>query len=646
MERRTYQRAQRRELLYTIARMLFIALLVAGAYFAFRYVSLRSIKEINEIVVREASPWYMTVDEPVRMTVVDDTGQLTMEITGEEVRMSADQKTALFIGAEATYYEDGEVSMTMTAGQIEYDTETEDFVLTDGLHINTREGMSVDGDKVIWRRAKGASGRMGAKIPSFMFPEGVTIAKKPKDENGHVIWDAVYDEFSVTADYMQADKEFYYLEMVGNATGQVSQLADTSFITERDLTDVETLKLEDFETLTFKTEKLIFDNENQVVLATSRFYDRSFKIIDPDGQEVKVEAYQENPQPVTFQKEEVTIECNHLEAHIEDQWASCYGDIEMLVPPAEPEEGDDRGLKVMKRQTTKIATNEVEYFWGRDFILTHSPTRVEQDDRLALAGKITYWGDERLVLLEDNITVVQGSGQWLVEEELIEVEDHDMERAVTSYTELYANRAVIYLNNNDFIASGNVMTRQDDRETAADTIVYQDDIKRITAKGNVKFRDKDGQTLLAGGLVYHNDSDFMEVTGGVSASIRLPAKYANDINSTLASVREEPEPEPITDPPVSAEAPARNPNLASQLASGLSPLPLPEPLPAASSDTGLPVLPIPGEAGSTATTGGGQEIILELGGEDLPDSDETSEDATNIAEEPAAPVTPPEEDQG
>ena len=104
--------------------------------------------------------------------------------------------------------------------------------------------------------------------------------------------------------------------------------------------------------------------------------------------------------------------------------------------------------------------------------------------------------------------------------------------------------------------------------------------------------------------------------------------------------------QPITDPPVSADAPARNPNLASQLASGLSPLELPEPLPAASSDTGLPALPIPGEPGSTAPNGGAQEIILELGGEDSPESDEESEDAPNIAEEPAAPATPPEEDQG
>ncbi len=251
-----------------------------------------------------------------------------------------------------------------------------------------------------------------------------------------------------------------------------------------------------------------------------------------------LQTYQKEWQQVTFSKEGITIAANHLEAHISEKWATCIGNIGMLVPPAEEKASDDKALRVVKRYETRIQTEKLEYFWGRDYILTHTTTRVEQEDRLAIADKIVYWGEKKEVLLDGNITIVQGSGQWMVDEGLIEVENHDMRRAVTTYTEVYADRSVIYLNNNDFIASGNVRVRQDERETAADTIVYQDTIKRITALGNVKFRDKDGQTLMCNNLVYHDQSKYLEIKNGMAASMRLPAKYANDINSALAQARE------------------------------------------------------------------------------------------------------------
>jgi len=424
-------------------------------------------------------------------------------------------------------------------------------------------------------------------------------------------------QFEVSADYLQADKEIQYMEFVGHVHGEIVGMNDTGFISDRELTDEGQLNFEDFEKLGFEAEQLIFDNKNQVVLATSRYYDRRFVVMDPDGQIVDVAAYQEEEQPVTFSKEEITIQCYHLEAKIKQKWAACVGEIRMEIPPAEPEAGDDRALKSVKQFATYIATGEMEYFWGRDHVITHSPTRVEQEDRLALADRIVYWGVRKQVLLDGHISVMQGDGKWLVEEELISVEDHDMERAVTSYSELTADRAVIYLDNNDFVASGNVLARQDDRETAADTIVYQDEIKRISAQGNVKFRDKDGQQLVCGGLVFHNEYDFMEVSGGTSATLLLPAKFANDINQTLAEVRETEAPPEITDPPVSEGGPARNPNINSTIRGGLQPIQVShngEPLRPVDGEAGVTPLSIPGqgEAGTTTETGA-QELILQLG---------------------------------
>jgi hypothetical protein len=185
----------------------------------------------------------------------------------------------------------------------------------------------------------------------------------------------------------------------------------------------------------------------------------------------------------------------------------------------------------------------------------------------------------------------------------------------------------------------------------ADTIVYQDAIKRITAHGNVKYYDKDGQMLLCGGLVFHNDYDFMEVSGGASATIRLPAKFANDINQTLADVREEEAPEQLTDPPVPEEVPRRNPNEGSTLDQGLRPLELPAAVEAGTGE-GITPLPIPGQDGAPVepetapverTIELGEDTILEIFQEGfIPDEDE----AESAADEAAATEAEGEEDNG
>jgi lipopolysaccharide export system protein LptA len=576
MSKQDEKRLQRRELLRGIARNVLLVLLIAGASFGVDYIFLRSETEVQRVKTRPDSPHYLIVENQMGMKEVNDDGELAMEITGESVTLSQDQRTAVFKGAKATYYEGGRVSLTMKAGEITYDTQTEDFVLKDGLDILTSDGMSVQADEVIWRRAKSpAAQRVAANItqvPAFAFPKGVNV--RSRDGN------------TLQSSYMQADRELQYMEFVGNVRGDVASLQDTTFIEERGLTDLDEIKLEDVEKLSFEAEQVIYDKRKQVMLATSRFYDRSFQVMDPDGRSVKVEDYQPLQRQVTFSKEDITIRCNHIEAHIGRKWASAVGNIEMQMRPSQPKQfGEDRALQVLRRFTTSIRTDELEYFWGRDYVAVHSRARVEQDDRLAVADRLTYWGepDKKMVLLDGNIAIVSGSGSWMFEEDLIEVDNHDMRRAVESYSELMGDRAVIYLANNDFIASGNVQIRQDERDVVADTIVYEDEIKRITAQGNVKFRDKDGQTFLCGGLVFHKQTEFLEVKGGAMADILLPAKFANDINRAIAEARELPIPPEIEDPPISPEPPRRNPNAGRsqsqfvnlQQGSGLS-LPMPD----------------------------------------------------------------------
>jgi lipopolysaccharide export system protein LptA len=589
MERRKRLRAALRASIFALLRLLLFAAIIVGGYLGGRYIFIRSAGEVTAIQNRPKPQFYLEVDQPVRMVVLNDKGEKTAEISGASVKMSSDQRKVNFTGADVKTYEDGAPSLHMTAGNVEYDTLTEDITLTQGLTITTRDKMVATADEVDWRRVKDPTTSRGKKVPSFRFPKGVDLTSSEGNK--------------LHADYMQADRELMYLECVGHVEGDVDTLQDTGFISQRGLANVGQLKLEDFKKLRFQAEQVIFDKTKQVVLCTSRMYKPPFVIYDLDGRAVDVGQYQKEPKQVVFSKEGITISANHLEAHIAEKWVDCLGNIGMIVPPADVKPNDDKAMKVVKRYETRIQTENVRYFWGRDYILTNSQTRVEQQDRLAIADKIVYWGEKKEVLLDGNISIVQGSGQWMVDEGLIEVENHDMRRAVTAYSEVYADRSVIYLNNNDFIASGNVRMRQDERETAADTMVYQDTIKRITALGNVKFRDKDGQTLLCNNLVYHNQSKYLEIKNGMAASMRIPAKYANDINAALAQAREKPEPPQITDPLVEENKQHPNPNEGSKVGHNVEPLPPPAvagevpplSIPGAGDEGGL-LGPVPGGA--------------------------------------------------
>ncbi|MCC7478984.1 hypothetical protein IT575_11080 [bacterium] len=618
-----------------------------AAYIGIRYIFERSDEEIAAIKSRPESEVYLSVDKPIAMTVINDEGELAMKIEGSSVTLSKDQEQASFKDAKAEYYENGESSLTFEAGTVEYNTRTEDFTIyggykgADSFKIETRDGMAVSAPRVEWRRFKEAAtpASREKRAPSFRFPNGVEVTSR--------------DGNRLSSAYMQADRELTYMEFIGNVRGDVASLQDTQFITERELTDVGELKLEDFEKLVISAEEVIYDKQNQVVLATSRYYDRAFKVKDFEGQIIDIGKYQTTPQQVKFSKEDVTVATDHLEAHIARKWAECYGNIGMVIKPSQPKKfGEDKAVQAMRKYETRIQAGDIEYFWGRDCVISHSRAAVIQADRRAEADKLTYWGGsdkpeyagteyaEKMVLLDGNIVMAQGSGDWLLDENLIEIGDHDQARLIGAYSEMYADKAVMYLNNNDFIASGKVWLRQDNREISAQTIVYQDQIKRLTAKEDVKFKDKDGQTFLCAALVYNNDSKYMEVEGGASATIRLPAKYANDINRAVAESREEPVPAEISDPDVPLE-PTRDPNKERLVASHVDPEEVKAPgkglgIPPINSgvkrDPGSEDLFIPDDPSAPEEESRPQELILRLG-----------EDGVEIPEGIAGEPQPPEE---
>ncbi len=649
MERKVKQiRRQRWAPLLAFLRNLLVTALLVAAYIGIRYVFKRSDEEIAAIKARPESEVYLSVDKPIAMTVINDDGELAMKIEGSSVTLSKDQEQASFKDAKAEYFENGESSLTFEAGTVEYNTRTEDFTIfggykgADSFKIETRDGMAVQAPRVEWRRFKEAAtpASREKRAPSFRFPNGVEVTSR--------------DGNRLSSAYMQADRELTYMEFVGNVRGDVASLQDTQFITERDLTDVKELKLEDFEKLVISAEQVIYDKKNQVVLATSRYYDRAFKVKDFEGQIIDIGQYQTTPQQVKFSKEDVTVATNHLEAHIARKWAECYGNIGMVIKPSPPKKfGEDKAVQAMRKYETRIQAGDIEYFWGRDCVISHSRAAVIQADRRAEADKLTYWGGsiepqyagteyaEKMVLLDGNIVMAQGSGDWLFQEGLVDIKDHDQQRLVGAYSEMYADKAVMYLNNNDFIASGTVWLRQDNREIQAGTIVYQDLIKRLTAKENVKFKDKDGTTLVGSSLVYDNENSVMKLEGGATATIRLPAKYANDINRAVAESREEPVPAEIADPDVPIE-PTRDPNKDRLVAASVSPEDVKAPgrglgVPPINSgtrrDPGSADLFIPDDPDAEKAEVKPQELLLHLGedGVEIPE-DITSDDPENTDE--------------
>ncbi len=511
------RRAYRRTLLLIVITT--IALILIG-----RMVFLQSEREVKKIIEEQKMARSALELVKPRMRGLNPEGEIVWNISSESVSVDEDTDTVTFTNTVAEFFDEGEKSVDIKVGTLIYDQNSRNMEMFGGIDLVTSDGLIVETEKVRWFDF----------YQKFVFEEGAKIIS----EEGNV----------VRANYLQSNRTLDQMEAVGNVRIYIEEFTDEELIERHELTE-EKVKLEEFKGVHITAEKAIYDREKQIIVATSRLYEKPFRITSPEGREIDISKYQAKPMPVYFKKKELEVFALHVEAHIKDKWVNAQGDIRGKILPSEPQPREDPALKVMRRKVTYFVSGDVEYFWGEDYARTTTETLVAQKDRFARGGRITYYGKykepgkaglQRALFIEDGVQLWQKSGEWMFQENLLEgVKEKELENVLKQESDISARKIVVFLNRNDLHAAGMVSARQKDRETKADEIIYLDGEKKFVANGNAYFRDRDGQEFFGDQIIYFSDREYIEVNGAGTARIKIPEKYRKDVDEAIARVKGE-----------------------------------------------------------------------------------------------------------
>jgi len=483
-----------------------------------------SDREIQRIIEEQKEARLALELEKPRLRGFSPEGELVWNISAEGLSVDEEKHIVTFNSTTAEFFDKGELAMTIRVGTLVYDQNSRNMEMYGNIDLKTAEGITVETSKIRWLDS----------YRKFIFEEGAKIITK----EGNVI----------SANYIQSNRTLDQMEGVGNVRVFIKEFKEEELIRKHELTE-EKVQLEEFKNITITAEKAIYDRQREIVVGSSRLYEKPFRITTPDGKEVDVAKYQKKPTPVFFKKKELEVYANHVEAHIKDKWVTAVGNVRGKILPSKPGPREDPALKVMRKMTTYFQTEEVEYFWGEDYVRTLSPATVAQRGRFAKGGRLTYYGNyvepgkqekQKALFIEGGASLWQKSGEWMFKENLLEgIKEEELQKVMKAEVKLSAEKIVVFLNRNDLHAVGFVTAKQKDREARAHEIIYYDSDKRFVANGDAFYRDKDGQEFFGDQIIYYTEKEDIEVNGSSAATVKIPEKYRKDLDKAISRIKGE-----------------------------------------------------------------------------------------------------------
>lgn len=102
--------------------------------------------------------------------------------------------------------------------------------------------------------------------------------------------------------------------------------------------------------------------------------------------------------------EDTTVTAKRMQVNYPDQRAVLRGAVQLT---------SQRGAGAEPGAPTVMTSDELEYQWGRGTGIARGSVKVRQANRRAFSDRATYYRDQQLVLLEGNVRVERGDGDWI-----------------------------------------------------------------------------------------------------------------------------------------------------------------------------------------------------------------------------------------
>ncbi len=166
----------------------------------------------------------------------------------------------------------------------------------------------------------------------------------------------------------------------------------------------------------------------------------------------------------------------------------------------------ERVINIFKNEPTEIYSNLLSYNWDTEEMHAQGEVKVVQKYMSATMDSLDYSPDHKTYLMNGNVFITLLDTNWIFENQIVEKDDEELARALTEKETTIEAETLETGEDSDVTVlkgSGDKQARltQEDKELVADTITFNDKTKLLTAEGNAKFYQENGDWLRKGKLI-------------------------------------------------------------------------------------------------------------------------------------------------
>jgi lipopolysaccharide assembly outer membrane protein LptD (OstA) len=166
----------------------------------------------------------------------------------------------------------------------------------------------------------------------------------------------------------------------------------------------------------------------------------------------------------------------------------------------------ERVINVFKNEPTEVYANVLSYNWNSEEMKAQGEVKVVQKSMTATMDSLDYSPDRKTYLMQGNVFITLVDTEWLFEKQIVEKSDEDLAHALME-KETTIEAATLEAGEDSDIMTlkGNsdkqARISQEDKELKANSIVFNDKTKLMTAEGNTSFYQENGEWLRKGKLI-------------------------------------------------------------------------------------------------------------------------------------------------
>ena len=198
---------------------------------------------------------------------------------------------------------------------------------------------------------------------------------------------------------------------------------------------------------------------------------------------------------------------------------------------------EDKWANALLRPETTVTCDMLESYGEEERTILDGNVLTVQKNKTSSADKVVNDDKEKLLTAEGNVKYHHDNGDWLVKWEIVDPEEETEETMedLKKPADGQADYFVLWTEDENFEAEGNVKVWQEHQEAVMDKAIYTKELDRLQVFGNVKFARESKHDLLSDEGILWLTTKVYEAFGNVKSKGKI------DVEEEMEKIKEEKE---------------------------------------------------------------------------------------------------------